>query len=94
MSLAAPTNRFRLSCSNLTASFVGVSEEGWTWINMESSTNKYSTSLKLSFEMHHLSAVPNPSFLRLFNRGVLTIAHIDGDDQFFLADSLSWWFPW
>ena len=56
--------------------------EGETWIIVEISTKQKPTSLKLSFEMQHLDTAPKPASLRLFNRGVLSIAHIAGVDSF------------
>ena len=49
---------------------------------VELSKKQYPTSLKISLDMQHLNASPNPDSMRLLNRGVITIAQISGEDPF------------
>ena len=66
--------------------------EGATCIMVESPIKHYPTILKVSPERLDLKAAPchvSPSQLR---RGVLTVAHIAGDDPFPCPSTLGWGF--
>ena len=55
---------------------------GSTCIIVEVPTKQYPTRFKVFLNIQYLNASPWPESLNHFNRGVLTISHMDGADSF------------